>query len=75
MDNGFDKCESEPTLYIKESDDKLLIVILYVDDFIFTGSYDFLIVEFKAIMKSEFKITDLGLLSYFLGIEVKQTYN
>ena len=33
MDNGFDKCDSEPNLYIKESDGKLLIVFLYVYDF------------------------------------------
>lgn len=75
LDNGFDKCDGEPTLYIKESDSKILIVVLYVDDLIFTDSDDFLIVDFKQVMKSEFEITDLGLLRYFLGIEIKQTEN
>ena len=32
MDNGFEKFDGEPTLYIKECDDKLLIVVLYLDD-------------------------------------------
>eukprot|EP00253_Pinus_taeda_P010042 PITA_10042 len=37
LENGFEKCEGEPTLYIKENDGKILIVVLYVDDVIFTG--------------------------------------
>ena len=30
---------------------------------------------FKAAMKNEFEMTDLGLMRYFLGIEVKQTHD
>ena len=75
LDNGFNKCDGEPTLYIKKSDGKILIVVLYIDDLIFIGSDDFLIADFKKVMKSEFEMTGLGLLKYFLGIEVKQTEN
>jgi len=75
LDNGFDKYDGEPTLYIKESEGKILIVVLYVDDLILTSSDDFLSADFKQVMKSEFEMTDLGLLRYFLGIEVKQTEN
>eukprot|EP00253_Pinus_taeda_P028643 PITA_28643 len=75
LDNGFDKCDGEPTLYIKEIECSILIVILYVHDLIFTGSDDFLIADFKQVMKNEFEMTNLGLLRYFLGIEVKQTKN
>jgi hypothetical protein len=42
-----------------------------VDDLIFTG--DFGIEEFKTVMKAEFEMTDLGLMRYFLGIEVHQS--
>ena len=38
MDNGFEKCDGEPTLYIKENDYKILIVVLYVCDLIFIGN-------------------------------------
>ena len=75
LDNGFDKHDDEPTLYIKESDGNIAIIVLYVDDLIFTSSDDFLITDFKEVMKSEFEMTDLGLLKYFLDIEVKQTKN
>lgn len=69
IENGFDKCDGEPTLYIRENDGKIRIVVLYVDDLIFTSNGSFLIADFKAVMKSEFEITNLGFLRYFLGIE------
>ena len=46
----------------------MLIVFLYVDDLIFTG--DFGIKEFRTVMESEFEMTHLGLMKFFLGIEV-----
>eukprot|EP00253_Pinus_taeda_P029599 PITA_29599 len=75
LENEFDKCEGEPTIYIKEKDGKLLIVVLYVDDVIFTGNDNYLIENFKAFMKEEFETIDMGLLRYFLGIEVDQNEN
>ena len=72
MENGFDKCDGEPTIYIKENDGKILIVVLYGDDLIFIGNDVLLIADFKAVMKNEFEMTDFGLLRYFLGIEVKK---
>eukprot|EP00253_Pinus_taeda_P029158 PITA_29158 len=75
LENGFDKCEGEPTVYIKEKYGKILIVVLYVDDVIFTRNDVCLIENFKAVMKEEFEMTDMGLLRYFLGIEVNQNEN
>jgi len=49
----------------------ILIIVLYVDDLIFTGSNDSIIENFKEEMKKEFDMTNLGLLRYFLGIEVQ----
>ena len=45
--NGFKKSDGEPTLYIKEIDGKILIIVLYVDDLIFSRDDDFLIASFK----------------------------
>eukprot|EP00253_Pinus_taeda_P015073 PITA_15073 len=39
------------------------------------GNDDYLIENFKTIMKEEFEMTDMGLLRYFLGIEVDQNEN
>lgn len=51
----------------------MLIVCIYVDDIVYTGSSDFLINEFKNSMMSEFDMSDLGLLHFFLGLHVVQT--
>lgn len=48
------------------------MVCVYVDDLVFTGNSSYLINGFKECMKTEFEMTDLGLLHYFLGIEAKQ---
>lgn len=50
-----------------------LLVGVYVDDLIITGTNPAQILEFKDQMQKLFKMTDLGLLSYYLGIEVIQT--
>lgn len=52
--------------------DKLLIVGVYVDDLIFTGNCSNEVKLFKEQMQQEFKISDLGSLSYYLGIEIGQ---
>ena len=72
MSNDFSKSNGEPTLYIKATNGNVLIVALYVDDLIFICNDKALIGEFKEVMKNEFEMTDLGLLKYFLSIELKQ---
>lgn len=51
----------------------LVLVRLYVDDFLITGSDIGEIEAFKRRMKSEFEMTDLGELTYFLGLEFVKT--
>ena len=68
MSNSFSKSDSEPTLYIKAENGNVLIVVLYVDDLIFIRNDNFIISKFKEALKSEFEMTNLGLLKYFLGI-------
>ena len=71
-ENGLHISESEPALYTKVNEQgKMLIAFLYADDLIFTG--DFGIANFKAVMESEFEMTDMGLMKFFLGIEVQQS--
>ncbi|XP_070037097.1 uncharacterized mitochondrial protein AtMg00810-like [Nicotiana tomentosiformis] len=48
----------------------VVIVLVYVDDLLITGSNIGLIDEAKGVLHKNFKLKDLGELRYFLGIEV-----
>eukprot|EP00253_Pinus_taeda_P006391 PITA_06391 len=74
-DHGFQRSPSDANLYIKNTDDNILFVVVYVDDLIITGSSAHLIHEIKQDLCRTFDMTDLGLLHYCLGIEVWQTEN
>ncbi|KAD5317079.1 hypothetical protein E3N88_17025 [Mikania micrantha] len=72
-DNGYNRSVNEPTMYVKRCQGNQMIVIcVYVDDIIYTGTSLELLVDFKSKMVKEFEMTDLGLLQYFLGLEVSQ---
>ena len=70
--NIFVQCPYEDALYVKEKQGNLLLGALYVDDLIFMGNNEDVIEDFKKVMTQEFEMTDLGLMRFFLGIEVKQ---
>jgi hypothetical protein len=69
--------------YVIESVDKthftlnygtdFLLVQIYVDDIIFGGSSHTLVSRFQEMMESEFQMSMMGELTFFLGIQVKQT--
>nr|GEZ08408.1 retrovirus-related Pol polyprotein from transposon TNT 1-94 [Tanacetum cinerariifolium] len=61
--------ELKKALYMEHS---VLVAALYVDDLIFTGNNKPMIDQFKESMTQEFQMTDLGLMKYFLGLEVRQ---
>jgi predicted aspartyl protease len=70
---GFVKSLSESTLYIKQCEVDILVISLYVDDLFVTGNNATLIDEFKMEMTKVFEMTDLGLMTFFLGMEIKQS--
>nr|GEX52821.1 ribonuclease H-like domain, reverse transcriptase, RNA-dependent DNA polymerase [Tanacetum cinerariifolium] len=69
----FKKCALEQAIYTKTSKDSTLLIGVYVDDLIIIGAPKKKIDKFKAQMEEKFKMSDLGLLAYYLGIEVTQT--
>ncbi|KAL0403672.1 UNVERIFIED_CONTAM: Retrovirus-related Pol polyprotein from transposon RE1 [Sesamum radiatum] len=72
MNQGFRRSLSEPTLYVKRQGNDTLIVSLYVDDLIYTGNNEKMIHDFKEDMMKTFEMSDLGLMHFFLGIEINQ---
>ena len=66
---GFTKIKANPNLYFKVMDDKRVILLLYVNDLFLIGN-EKQIIECKKKLAEEFEMKDLGLMHYFLGLEV-----
>ncbi|KAL4376745.1 hypothetical protein GQ457_02G023970 [Hibiscus cannabinus] len=69
---GFERSQSETTIYVKRHGNDVLIVSLYVDDLLLVGNDAQMLQQFKQEMMKVFEMTDLGLMSFFLGMENKQ---
>jgi hypothetical protein len=66
---GLQQSVADPNLYYHIVGDECLILVLYVDDLFLTCS-ERLIVECKRALISKFEMKDLGMIHYFLGLEV-----
>jgi len=66
---GFLKNNVDSNLYFKVLDGFLVILILYVEDLFLTGN-EKLIAGCKKELSKEFEMKDIGLMHYFLGLEV-----
>ncbi|KAJ4793822.1 Pol [Rhynchospora pubera] len=72
LDNGFSRGKMDTTLFTKKRDDHLLLVQIYVDDIIFGSTNATLAQEFSSLMSSEFEMSMMGELTFFLGLQIKQ---
>jgi hypothetical protein len=66
----FIQSEHEHMMYRRSHSNDILLVGVYVDDLVITGSSLAVVEEFKEEMKRAFLMSDLRLLSFYLGIEV-----
>lgn len=69
---GFKKSSHDDTLFVKKVQNKVIIVSLYVDDLIYTRNDSVFCESFKKSMQREFKMTNLGKMKFFLGVEINQ---
>jgi hypothetical protein len=77
MDNfllgtGFSRCHFDSNVYTKKVGSHLIILVLYVDDLILTGSDPKRLNHVKISLKKNFEMTNLGFL-YFLSLQILQT--
>jgi hypothetical protein len=69
---GFEQSPHEAAVYRRGSGGNTLLVGVYVDDLVITGTKEAEVAAFKEEMKATFQMSDLGPLSFYLGIEVHQ---
>ena len=70
---SFVQSKSDTNVYLKLIHSYLMIILLYVDDLLITGSSKKEIASLKDAMNHAFSITELGLSSQFLGLKTTQS--
>ncbi|KAJ9543577.1 hypothetical protein OSB04_023284 [Centaurea solstitialis] len=70
---GFSHSRCDSSLFIYQRGDHTVYLLLYVDDIVLTASSDTLLHHIIKCLSAEFAMTDLGSLSYFLGISATRT--
>jgi hypothetical protein len=67
---GFQHSTSDHSVFVRHSSNGTIVLIVYVDDIIISGSDSTGIADLKTYLNKHFHTKDLGALRYFLGIEV-----
>eukprot|EP00253_Pinus_taeda_P006200 PITA_06200 len=72
LSQNFERCKSDPNVYMLRTHDSLLILVLYVDDLLITSSSASAIATVKRALHDRFLMTDMGPLHFFFGLEISQ---
>lgn len=73
LEQGFKQSASDNSLFIKVVGDSFIALLVYVDDIVIASNNSKGVEDLKKFLDSQFKLTDLGDLKYFLGIEVAKS--
>ncbi|GJR00234.1 putative ribonuclease H-like domain-containing protein [Tanacetum coccineum] len=73
LQNHFFKGIIDPTLFIRHFDNDILVVQVYVDNIIFGSTHLRYTELFSDLMKSRFKMSLMGEMTFFLGLQVNQS--
>ncbi|GJT63023.1 putative ribonuclease H-like domain-containing protein [Tanacetum coccineum] len=63
----------DPTLFTRQAGNDLLLVQIYVDDIIFASTNTAMCNEFSHQMTTKFKMSMMGQMSFFLGLQISQS--
>ncbi|GJW15733.1 retrovirus-related pol polyprotein from transposon TNT 1-94 [Tanacetum coccineum] len=69
----FSKGAVDPTLFIQKAGNNLLLIQIYVDDIIFASTNTAMCNEFANQMTTKFKMSMMGQMSFFLGLQISQS--
>ncbi|KAK8553243.1 hypothetical protein V6N13_024310 [Hibiscus sabdariffa] len=71
MTKGFKINECDKCVYVKTTYIGYVILCLYVDDILFVGSNNEMVIRTKNMLNSRFDMKDMGLADTILGIQIK----
>ena len=70
---GLQKSKSDHYVFYRNSSSGIILLVVYVNDIIITGSDSIGISSLKFFLHGQFHTKDLGMLRYFLGVEVMRS--
>ncbi|GJV34534.1 putative ribonuclease H-like domain-containing protein [Tanacetum coccineum] len=73
LKHGYRRGAIDKTLFIKRDRRDIMLVQVYVDDIIFGSTKSSMVKDFEELMQKEFKMSSMGELTLFLGLQVKQS--
>eukprot|EP00253_Pinus_taeda_P017592 PITA_17592 len=69
---GFTRSKADHCVYFKLIGDRVMYLVLYVDDMLLVGNDKEIIQDLKTQLSSKFDMKDLGVANYILGMEIKR---
>ena len=69
---GFTRSKVDHCVYFKLIGDRVIYLVLYVDDMLLVGNDKEIIQDLKTELSSKFYMKDLGAENYILGMEIKR---
>ncbi|KAI3758736.1 hypothetical protein L6452_06307 [Arctium lappa] len=73
ISENFERGKIDNTLFFRKIKGHIILVQIYVDDIIFGSTHPSLCSRFAERMKKEYKMSMMGKLTYFFGIQIKQS--
>ncbi|KAJ9557513.1 hypothetical protein OSB04_012127 [Centaurea solstitialis] len=72
LSKGFKKGSVDSTLFLMKEGEHIVVIQIYVDDIIFGSTSRELCKKFETVMTEEFKMSMMGEINFFLGLQVRQ---
>ena len=73
LSNGFKINKRDKCVYVKQTHNCFVILCLYVDDMLITGSDGETIKKIKCLFASNFEMKDMGVADVILGVKIHKT--
>ena len=75
LSENFKRSDSDACFYSKFHNGSIIFILIHVDDLLISSSNKNDLISVKNAMAKRFKIKDLGLLKWYLGVEFKYSKN
>ncbi|KAJ9535146.1 hypothetical protein OSB04_un001776, partial [Centaurea solstitialis] len=72
LSKGFKKGSVDSTMFLMKEGEHIVVIQIYVDDIIFGSTSRELCKKFETVMTKEFKMSMMGEINFFLGLQVRQ---